>query len=169
MPSLLALEDRSGLHLGADTLEQAIQHTAIDGLDVLPCGPSPLTPSEMLNSPAFAEYLEELAGKYDLVLLDSPPVTAVADARILAACADVSMLVIRLETSTRKQAEAARDGLRSVGARLIGVAVNGVARNSGFGSATGYYPHLDAATPTFSRSVSRPVRSETKPTSDTSI
>ena len=120
----------------------------------------------MLNSPAFTEHLEELAGKYDLVLLDSPPVTAVADARILAACADVSMLVIRLESSTRKLVEAARDGLRSVGARLIGVAVNGVARNSGFGSAKAYYPHVDATPPSFSRSVSRPSRAEAKPTSD---
>jgi succinoglycan biosynthesis transport protein ExoP len=169
---LFGLKDRMGLSTvlsGADTLEQAVQQTGIDRLDVLPCGPSPLTPSEMLNSPAFTEMLEELAGKYDIVLLDSPPVTAVADARILAACADVSMLVIRLETSTRKQAEAARDGLRSVGARLIGVAVNGVARNSGFGGATGYYPHVDAATPSFSRNVSRPARNEGKSSSDSNV
>jgi capsular exopolysaccharide synthesis family protein len=143
---LFGLQDLKGLSTvlgGTDTLEQAIQRTEIERLDVLPCGPAPFNPAEMLNSPAFAEKLEELADRYDLVLLDSPPITAVADARILAACADVSLLVLRTESSTRKNAEAARDGLRSVGARLIGVAVNGVARNSHFTSATGYYPHRD--------------------------
>ena len=166
---LFGLKDRIGLATvlgGADGLDQAIQHTDIPGLDVLPCGPAPFNPSEMLNSPAFTEKLEELAERYDLVLLDSPPVTAVADARILAACADVSLLVIRLETSNRKLVEAARDGLRSVGARLIGVAVNGVARNSGFGGATGYYPHSDFNSPAFSRSTSRSEKSEPKAVPD---
>jgi succinoglycan biosynthesis transport protein ExoP len=139
---LFGLRDRIGFSSvlgGGDTIDQAIQRTEIEGLDVLPCGPTPSNPAEMLNSPAFNEHLQDLADKYDLILLDSPPVTAVADARILAASADVSLLVIRLDRSTRKQAEAARDGLRSVGARLIGVAVNGVARGGSFGGASGYY------------------------------
>jgi capsular exopolysaccharide synthesis family protein len=139
---LFGLKDRVGLASvlgGGDTIDQAIQRTEIEGLDVLPCGPTPSNPAEMLNSPAFNEHLQDLADKYDLILLDSPPVTAVADARILAASADVSLMVIRLDRSTRKQAEAARDGLRSVGARLIGVAVNGVTRAGSFGGASGYY------------------------------
>ncbi len=139
---LFGLKDRVGFASvlgGGDTIEQAIQRTEIEGLDVLPCGPTPSNPAEMLNSPAFTEHLQDLADKYDLVLLDSPPVTAVADARILAASADISLMVIRLDRSTRKQAEAARDGLRSVGARLVGVAVNGVTRAGAFGGASGYY------------------------------
>ncbi len=153
---LFGLEDRIGLANvldGAETLEQAVQQTGVKGLDVLPCGPIPPNPSELLNSPLFAEKLEELADQYDVVLLDSPPITAVADARIIAACADVSMLVIRLQTTHRKHAEAARDGLRSVGARLVGVAINGISRNSGFGSATAYYPQhaSPAAFPVASR------------------
>jgi capsular exopolysaccharide synthesis family protein len=139
---LFGLRDRIGFASvlgGGDRMEQAIQRTEIEGLDVLPCGPTPSNPAEMLNSPAFTEHLHDLADKYDLVLLDSPPVTAVADARILAASADISLMVVRLDRSTRKQAEAARDGLRSVGARLIGVAVNGVTRAAHFGGASGYY------------------------------
>ncbi len=139
---LFGLKDRIGLATvlgGADTIDQAIQRTEIEGLDLLPCGPIPSNPAEILNDPAFSEYLNDLADKYDLVLLDSPPVTAVADARIIAASADATLLVIRPESSTRKQAEAARDGLRSVGARVIGVAVNGVTRSGNFGGASGYY------------------------------
>jgi succinoglycan biosynthesis transport protein ExoP len=109
----------------------------------------------MLNCPAFTEHLQDLADKYDMVLLDSPPVTAVADARILAASADVSLMVIRLDSSTRKQAEAARDGLRSVGARLIGVAVNGVARAGNFGSSSGYYQTGTNTLPGFERKARR--------------
>ena len=164
---LFGLKDRMGLASvlsGSDTLDQAIQRTEIEGLDVLPCGPAPLNPAELLNGPAFAEKLEELAERYDIVLLDSPPITAVADARILAACADVSMLVIRLETTTRKQAEAARDGLRSVGARLLGVAVNGVSRNSGFGGATGYYPHSDYISPALTKPGARSGKGSVKET-----
>lgn len=139
---LFGLKDRIGLATvlgGADTIDQAIRRTEIEGLDLLPCGPIPSNPAEILNDPAFSEYLNDLADKYDLVLLDSPPVTAVADARIIAASADATLLVIRPESSTRKQAEAARDGLRSVGARVIGVAVNGVTRSGNFGGASGYY------------------------------
>ena len=141
---LFGLKDRIGLSTvlgGGDTMAQAIQRTEIEGLDVLPCGPMPTNPAEMLNSPAFNEHLNDLADKYDLVLLDSPPVTAVADARILAASVDASLLVVRLEASTRKQTETARDGLRSVGARLIGVAVNSVSRQGNFGGSSGYYNH----------------------------
>ncbi len=157
---LFGLKDRVGFASvlsGTDSMEQAIQQTEIDGLDVLPCGPTPSNPSEMLNSPAFVEHLNELADKYDMVLLDSPPVTAVADARILAASADVSLMVIRLDSSTRKQAEAARDGLRSVGARLIGVAINGVSRAGHFGGASGYYQTGGNTLPAgFERPAARP-------------
>ena len=113
------LKDRSGLASvlgGADTMDQG-DPTHRDrrvgcSWPVVQHHP---TPPRCLNSPAFAEHLNDLADKYDIVLLDSPPVTAVADARILAASVDLSMMVIRLDSSTRKQAEAARDGLRSVG------------------------------------------------------
>jgi polysaccharide biosynthesis transport protein len=145
---LFGLKDRRGLATvlgGGDTLDQAIQETEIQGLDLLPCGPIPTNPAEMLNDPAFTDYLNDLADRYDLVLIDSPPVTAVTDARIIAASVDATLLVIRPEASNRKQAEHARDGLRSVGARVIGVAVNGVTRAANFGGATGYYSRSDAA------------------------
>ena len=139
---LFGLSDRTGLASvldGTDPLDTAVRHTGIAGLDVLPAGPIPHNPAELLNTPAFADHLNDLADRYDLVLIDSPPVTAVTDARILAASADASLLVVRLGSSTRRQVETARDGLRGVGARLVGVAVNGVSRRGSLASATGYY------------------------------
>ncbi len=145
---LFGLSDRTGLASvldGTDTLDEAIRHTGVVGLDVLPAGPIPANPAELLNTPAFNDHVNDLADRYDMVLIDSPPVTAVTDARILAASADASLLVVRLGSSTRHQTERARDGLRGVGARLIGVAVNGVSRRGNLASATGYYARPEMA------------------------
>ncbi|MDB5301107.1 MAG: Tyrosine-protein kinase EpsD [Phycisphaerales bacterium] len=118
----------SGLLGGQGTLERSIQSTSVEGLDLLACGPKPRNPAEMLNSPMFSELLELLAEEYDHIIVDSPPVMGPADARIIAASCDVTLLVLRADRSTRKLALLARDGLVSVGAHVIGVIVNGVTR-----------------------------------------
>ncbi|MBC8106757.1 MAG: polysaccharide biosynthesis tyrosine autokinase [Anaerolineae bacterium] len=126
----------SNVLAGNQTLDEAIRPTAVPGLDVLPCGPIPANPSEILNSQMFADVLAEVAQRYDHVLLDSPPVMPVTDARILAASADATLLAVRAEKTQRKAAIFARDVLRSVGARLLGVVVNDVPRRKGL---YGYY------------------------------
>jgi capsular exopolysaccharide synthesis family protein len=122
------------------TLDQAIHSTQVPGLDVLPCGPIPANPSEILNSQMFADLLQELGEKYDHVLLDSPPVVPVTDARILAASCNATVIALRAERSTRKAAVYARDVLRSVGANLLGIVVNDVPRRRGL---YGYYYSQD--------------------------
>ena len=124
---------------GRGTLDNAIQHTAVGGLDLLPCGPIPHNPSEMLNSQAFIDALKELAGRYDQVVIDSPPVVPVTDARILGAICDMTLLVLRAEKSSRRISAHARDGLLSVGAQVLGVVVNDVSASQGGYSYYGYY------------------------------
>ncbi len=125
---------------GAMTLEEAIHTTGLDKLDVLTCGPDVPNPAELLSSDSFAALLEQLAGWYDRVLLDSPPVAAVTDALILAALCDVTVLVLRAETSTRKVSLQARDSLAGVEARLLGVVVNDASPRSGrYGYHQEYY------------------------------
>jgi capsular exopolysaccharide synthesis family protein len=112
---------------GQARVEQAVCHSPLaEGLDILPCGPIPPNPAELLNSQAFADLLDRLAETYDHVIIDAPPVLAVADARIVAAICDQAILVLRAEKSTRNMALAARDGLLSVGGQLLGVVVNDV-------------------------------------------
>jgi capsular exopolysaccharide synthesis family protein len=111
---------------GQATLDQAIQPTAVSGLEVLPCGPKPAQPTELLNSPMFTELLEVLSDRYDQVIIDSPPVMGIADSRIIAASCDLTMMVLRAEKSTRRISELARDGLSSVGANLLGIVINEV-------------------------------------------
>jgi capsular exopolysaccharide synthesis family protein len=113
---------------GHEPLDKTIQNTGIASLDILPAGPLPANPSEILNSQSFNEVLEELSVRYEHVVIDSPPVMAVADARILAAMCSVTILVLRAQTSTRKTAMHARRALQSVGAAILGVVVNDVPR-----------------------------------------
>ena len=126
-------ESRPGVGLstvlaGHEALDKAIQSTGIAGLDILPAGPAPTIPSEILNSQSFNEVLEELSVRYEHVVVDSPPVMAVADARILAAMCSVTILVLRAQSTTRKAAMHARRALQSVGAAILGVVVNDVPR-----------------------------------------
>jgi len=138
----------SSVLTGATTIEEAIQRGPVDGLDILTCGPEVPNPSEMLNSDAFIETLESLSGRYDRVLIDSPPVAPLADSQILSAVCDVTLLVLRSEKSTRKLSLHARDSLLSVGGHLLGAIVNDVSRKHGrygyysrYGYGYGYYGH----------------------------
>ena len=106
----------------------------------MPAGPSVTNPSEVLNSPALGEILDEMAKQYDHVVIDTPPVLRVDDARIVAASCDATVLVLRADKSNRKLAEESRDRLMAVGARILGVVLNDVtggAGGSGFGGLPG--------------------------------
>lgn len=120
-------------------VDEAIQRTEVEGLSLLPCGSMPPNPAEILNSAAFADVLHKLEQKFDIVLIDSPPVLPVTDARILSAIADMTILVLRAEKSTRKGAMHASDCLLNVGGKLFGAVVNDVPRKrGGYGYYAGY-------------------------------
>ena len=121
---------------GETSLEEAIYKSGIENLDVLTCGPDVSNPAEMLNSESFKRIVEQLMGKYDRVLIDSPPVAAVTDALILAAMCDVTVMVLRAQVSTRKVSMQAREALASVDAKVLGVVVNDVPQGGG---RSGYY------------------------------
>jgi capsular exopolysaccharide synthesis family protein len=121
-------------------VEEAIIPGVLDSLDLLPCGPLPSNPVELLNNGFFAEVLDKLRERYDRIIIDSPPVMPVADARVIAALGDATILVLRAERSTRRIGLAARNELWRVRASRIGVVVNGVpVRKQGhYGGGYGY-------------------------------
>ncbi len=130
----------SGVLSGTATLAEATRPTEIDRLDVLPCGPLPHNPAELLDSQPMLDLLAEVGRHYDQVLIDSPPVTLVSDARVLAAVCDASILVLRSERSTRHVARLAWNALSSVGAHLVGTIINDVQRSrDGYGYGYNYY------------------------------
>ncbi len=69
---------------GQTSLADAVQQTTVPGLNVLPCGPLPPNPAELLTSPRFQDLLDELRGQYDFVLVDTPPLLAVTDPCVVA-------------------------------------------------------------------------------------
>jgi len=129
----------SSVLAGAMTLEEAIRPTKVKGLELLTCGPDVPNPSEILNSKSFTKLLEDLSNTYDRIIIDSPPVMPVTDSQILAAISDITLLVLRAEKSNRKISQQARDGLMSVGARILGAVVNDVSKSSSYG----YYGYYD--------------------------
>jgi capsular exopolysaccharide synthesis family protein len=136
----------SSVLAGREPLDRAIQRTGVEGLDILPCGPIPANPSEILNSREFTELVETLAGRYDHILFDSPPVNLVTDARILGAVCDSTILVLRADKSTRRAGEHARNALLGVGARVLGAIVNDAPRKGGYDVYGGnYYGHIEVS------------------------
>jgi capsular exopolysaccharide synthesis family protein len=107
------------------SLASVIQKTQVPDLDVLPSGPVPPNPSELLNSKAMEATLEELKGKYDYILFDTPPVLAVTDAQILANRCDGVVLVVTSGKTQNEGALKAKELLDNANAKIIGTVLNG--------------------------------------------
>jgi capsular exopolysaccharide synthesis family protein len=111
---------------GEGDVSAVVQPSGVEGLAVLPCGPIPPNPAELLTSPRFQEALKALDAQYDFVLVDTPPLLAVTDPSSVVPCVDGVLVVIRFSRHARPKAERARDMLAALGARVLGVIVNGV-------------------------------------------
>jgi capsular exopolysaccharide synthesis family protein len=122
----------SGYLSGEGTWQAMAYHTAIRGLYVLLCGPLPVDPTELLSSNRMSLLLEEASRQYDFVILDSPPLLNVADARILAGAVDSTILVVKGGDTPRQVVQYAGSQARAAGANLIGVVLNNIdVRSSG--------------------------------------
>jgi tyrosine-protein kinase Etk/Wzc len=86
----------SSYFIGETTIEQSIQHTDFDNLDVLLVGATPPNPSEIIDSQKNKDLLAELRQRYEYIILDTPPVNLITDAQVLAKLADISLYVVRL-------------------------------------------------------------------------
>jgi capsular exopolysaccharide synthesis family protein len=107
-------------------LDRAITRTAIERLEVLASGSAVRNPAELLNSGGFSRLIEQLNQRYQCIVLDSPPVSNDADARILAASADLTVFVVRAGATRQNAADHALEQLLSVGARVLGAVLNDV-------------------------------------------
>lgn len=116
----------SSLVVGQGKLEDAIKSTEIPGLFVMPCGPVPPNPAELLHTKAFAELLATVSGQFDRVILDSPPIHPVADAVVLSTQVDGVVLVFKAGLTSRTLAKRAVRALRDVKARVYGAILNSI-------------------------------------------
>ncbi len=106
-------------------LSSLLKDPGIPNIRVLPSGHAPLNPAELLSSPRLAQLIEALEANADYVLIDSPPVLAVADASIIASQVGGTVLVVDAESTHRSATLHARDELRAVEGRLLGCVFNG--------------------------------------------
>lgn len=116
----------TNLLVGDAEPREAVRPNVLPNLDFLPSGPFPPNPSELLNSKGMVRLLEEFEGRYDQVVIDSPPVLAVTDAAILAVHTDGVVLVLRSGETEQRTAERSVDQLRRLGVRVFGAVLNEV-------------------------------------------
>jgi len=103
-----------------------VRQSGIAGLDLLFCGPVPPNPTELFSSQSMQDFIRSAGELYDFVIIDSAPLLALADSRILAPLVSGVLLVVKSTTVPREQLLHAQTSIQRVGANLIGVVLNGV-------------------------------------------
>jgi capsular exopolysaccharide synthesis family protein len=122
----------SDLIVGKCTTAQVVQVTRVPRVWVVPCGYIPPNPAELLGSGNMREIVAGLRRRYDWVLIDAPPILAMADTPVLCPHADGVVLVVWAEVCTRPAVQRAVDQVTRVGGKVVGVVLNKVdlGRNS---------------------------------------
>lgn len=101
-----------------------IQHTDTDNLTVLPSGPTPPNPVELLSSKRMEELLRRMRENYDAVIIDTPSIMNMADAQLVASHSDGVVLVVHSGKVKKETARKAKAHLEHVKARIVGVVLN---------------------------------------------
>lgn len=107
------------------------------GVDLITAGTLPPNPAEVIGSNTLKRFIDEMALRYDYVVIDTPPVMAVTDAQLLAAKCDGTVLVVRAKKTKGKYVKSAYNELEKVRANIIGSILNGADLKQKYG----YYKH----------------------------
>jgi capsular exopolysaccharide synthesis family protein len=129
----------SSLILGEGRLDDVVVQSAIPNLFVLPCGPVPPNPAELLHASSFARLIGEMASRFDRIIIDSPPVGVVADAIVIATNVDGTLMVLKAGHTARDIAAHAVRQLRDVNAPIFGAVLNHLDLTSQRYGQYGYY------------------------------
>jgi succinoglycan biosynthesis transport protein ExoP len=105
----------------SDPLRAHLFDTQYENLWLLPSGPTPPNPADLLSTPRFAAILAEAVGQFDRVIVDGPPVLGLADAPLLAAAIGNLVMVVESGRTRTRAAREAIDRLKTTGAHLLGV------------------------------------------------
>lgn len=128
----LGLEGSAGLStvlIGEAELDDVVQPLELENLSVLASGPVPPNPSELLDSDRMTAFLDAATARYDVVILDSPPLLAVTDATAIARRVSGTVFVAGSGKVRRPQLTHALQKLQMVQVKLLGIVLNGVPRN----------------------------------------
>ncbi|MBK1832968.1 GumC family protein [Roseibacillus ishigakijimensis] len=156
-------------------LEDVILQTPVDNLYFMPSGVLPADAAGILNSRRMSELIQDVKQRFDLVLVDSPPILGVSDASVLASEVDLTMIVVQHRKLPRNMLLRVKQAVENVGGHVIGVVLNNVDIRSDnqYQYYTSYYTYYAPSAEPESRST-RPVVSKdkkvttTKPVTDDS-
>jgi capsular exopolysaccharide synthesis family protein len=122
---ILNAKGLSNLLIDSDvTHENLVYQMSVDNLWIMPSGPKPPNPSELLGSQRMIEVIEKLTNCFDLVIFDMPPVVTVTDAQIVAAKVDGTLFVVRERKTNKQMAQKAKKLLMMANANVLGVVYN---------------------------------------------
>jgi polysaccharide biosynthesis transport protein len=127
-----------------DTLDECIHHIDALNLDVIPAGPIPPNPLELLASKNFQALLQTLRGRYQRIIIDSAPTRLVSDALYLSTLVDGVVYVVKADSTRDKLVKSSISRLVDSNARVLGVLLNQLdvekaAAGYGYGYYSGYY------------------------------
>ena len=133
----------SELISGQIPLEEAIRRVpGAENLAFVSRGEVPPNPSELLMSPAFNQFLEQVAPRYDIVVIDTPPVLAVTDAAVIGHQTGTCLMVVRFGLNQQREIALAKQRLEQNGVEVKGAIFNGVQKRAGGHYAYTYYEYL---------------------------
>jgi len=129
-------------------LEDVILQTPVDNLYFLPSGILPADAAGILNSRRMSELLQDVKQRFDLVLVDSPPILGVSDAAVLASEVDLTMVVVQHRKLPRNMLMRVKQAVENVGGQVIGVVLNNVdvRSDSQYQYYTSYYTYYAPST-----------------------
>lgn len=138
MHSLFGLSSSHGLsnYLAGDTGQSLVQDIAEENLYLIPSGPIPPNPSELLNTSGMKRLVADMLESFDFILLDSPPVQSVTDSLALSSFADGTILVVRAGRTTYDVLDDGIKKLYEINTHILGFVLNGVNPLDG---GSGYY------------------------------
>lgn len=129
----------SELILGYATVDQVVMASPVENLSVVASGTPPPNPAELLGGPRMRELLQELGARFDVVILDSPPMLLAPESSVLAVHVDGVVLVVRAGAAHRGAVRDAAQQVRTVGANLVGAVLNDPAGKLTASGGYGYY------------------------------
>jgi len=130
---LFGLDNGEGLSVSLvqdQDYHKYIRETTVPGVMVLPAGPVPPNPAELVGSKRMKRLIEEVSEQFDMVLIDTPPIIAVTDAAILAQEVDGVILVLASGEVNKGYAQKAKEQLDKLGVKILGAVLNKVDLNT---------------------------------------
>lgn len=141
---VLEVENGKGLSTylsGENEFQDIVQKTRIDNLFYAPSGPVPPNPAELIASERMKQFIDEAREKYDIIIIDTPPIAIVTDALLISSMVDMYLLVVRQRYTSKSTLDLIQEMYKNKTIRNAGIVINDISRSGyyGYGIRYGYY------------------------------